>query len=181
MRHLLTRLVDILLVIPTAFAMPLLMLLGRLRVQTRFSRKVLDSGGVAVLRRHYYEPVVFPADLKLDLAVERIIPGLDMNAVGQVAFLSSFNFSAEIEEFATKGNPASNVALAFDFQNLSFRSGDAEIYYSTIRHLKPNRIIEIGGGHSTLRATCAATWLFFPNNAVRTFVGKPAGGTGAGS
>ena len=34
--------------------------------------------------------------------------------------------------------------------NGSFEEGDAEIYYQMIRYLKPNKILEVGSGHSTL-------------------------------
>ncbi len=39
--------------------------------------------------------------------------------------------------------------LDFDFHNAFFSGFDAVVYYSLIRHLQPNRVIEIGGGYST--------------------------------
>jgi hypothetical protein len=51
--------------------------------------------------------------------------------------MSSLSYRAELKE------------IEFDFNNDFFSGFDAAVYYSLIRHLKPQRIIEIGGGHST--------------------------------
>ena len=40
----------------------------------------------------------------------------------------------------------------FYIRNGGFEAGDAEYWYSVIRHFKPSRIIEIGSGNSTLIA-----------------------------
>src|SRR4030095_4946781 len=45
--------------------------------------------------------------------------------------------------------------LEFNFDNGFFSGFDAAVYYSLIRHLKPQRIIEIGGGYSTQLAASA--------------------------
>ncbi len=47
--------------------------------------------------------------------------------------------------------------LEFNFDNGFFSGFDAAVYYSLIRHLKPQRIIEIGGGYSTQLAAQALT------------------------
>ena len=46
-------------------------------------------------------------------------------------------------------------SFEFDFDNDFFNGFDAAIYYSLIRHLQPQRIVEIGGGYSTQIATNA--------------------------
>src|SRR2546421_946944 len=43
----------------------------------------------------------------------------------------------------------SEFRLLGKIYNEEFSSGDAEFYHSMIRHLRPNRVIEIGAGHST--------------------------------
>src|SRR6185503_1524888 len=43
----------------------------------------------------------------------------------------------------------------FEFNNGFFSGLDAAVYYGLIRHLKPRRIIEIGGGYSTRMAAKA--------------------------
>lgn len=37
----------------------------------------------------------------------------------------------------------------FHYNNGFFGSGDAELWYSMIRHLKPRMILEVGAGNST--------------------------------
>ena len=48
-------------------------------------------------------------------------------------------------------------AKGFYYHNSMFGPGDAEAYYSMIRRFRPKRIIEIGGGNSTLIAHLAVT------------------------
>ncbi len=47
------------------------------------------------------------------------------------------------------------LETSFDFDNGYFSGFDAAVYYSLIRHLKPQTIIEIGGGYSTAIAVKA--------------------------
>jgi hypothetical protein len=51
----------------------------------------------------------------------------------------------------------------FYFDNESFGIGDADVYYSMIRHLKPNNVVEIGGGFSTQLARLALNKNFKEN------------------
>jgi hypothetical protein len=46
--------------------------------------------------------------------------------------------------------PEAGHARAFRFGNGNFESGDADYWYQFVRTTRPNRIIEIGSGHSTL-------------------------------
>lgn len=127
---------------------PLAYAMGRLRHKAPRSRAILDRFNVAIVRRHYYEPVLFRDDLRHDLAAERLLPGLDLNEGGQLELLAQFSFA---EELAAIPHIAPS-RMEFGYLNDSFRAGDAELLYNMIRHFKPRRLYEIGSGHSTLMA-----------------------------
>jgi len=133
-----------------AFA-PLAHMLGRLRHKAPWSRAILDRFDVAVVRRHYYEPIFFPEDLRHDLARERPLPGLDLNEQGQLGLLAQFSYADELKAVPR----IARSRTEFGYRNGSFLAGDAELLYCMIRHFKPSRLYEIGSGHSTLMAQLA--------------------------
>ncbi|MCR6637763.1 MAG: class I SAM-dependent methyltransferase [Sporocytophaga sp.] len=103
---------------------------------------------------HYYEPMIDPyRQLKYSLRKDRNLPGIDLNIEGQIKFLSNLAFGDELLKFPVNDDGSND----FYYENGSFCSGDAEIYYSIIRHLKPFKIIEIGSGNSTIIAQKALT------------------------
>jgi len=118
------------------------------RAQNRLplSKRVLKYVGVLPVIHHYYEPVVYSEDLARPLSDERDIPGLDMNIQGQLDLLDQFKFNEDLADLPIEEQTTGK----FYFQNQWFESGDAEILFNMIRHLKPKRIIEVGGGYSTL-------------------------------
>ena len=118
------------------------------RAQNRLplSKRALKTIGVLPVIHHYYEPVVYAADLVRPLSEERDIPGLDLNIQGQLDLLAQFKFNEDLA-----GLPTEEQAPAeFYYQNRWFESGDAEVLFNMVRYLKPSRIIEVGGGYSTL-------------------------------
>lgn len=110
------------------------------------SRKILRILGVLPVRHHYYDPVVYPEDLRHPLTDERTIVGLDLNIPEQLDLLKNFKFNSELTEL-----PLDDQGIGgFFYRNRWFESGDAEFLFNMIRHFKPAKIIEIGGGYSTL-------------------------------
>jgi predicted O-methyltransferase YrrM len=105
--------------------------------------------GVFPIRDHYYEPLFNPKRLRNNLQKDRILPGIDFNVPGQLALLSRFSYSAELEELERSGR--------FDFSNPAFGRGDGEYLYSIIRHFRPRSILEVGSGFSTIIAHEAVT------------------------
>ena len=76
------------------------------------------------------------------------LPGIDWNTDEQLHLLKSFCFNEELKDV-----PETRIdELTFYMNNGAFESGDAEFLYNLIRLKKPARIIEIGGGNSTLMA-----------------------------
>ncbi len=106
-----------------------------------------DRWGYHIRPIHYYEPLPDFSSITLEqITRRRTYPGIDFRLEDQLVLVNELaNYRDELED------------LKFDFDNVFFSGFDAAIYYSLIRHLKPQRIIEIGGGHSTQIAASALT------------------------
>lgn len=98
-----------------------------------------DRWGYHIRPIHYYEPLPdFSSITAEQINQRRTHPGIDFHWEQQIALLVELaRYSDELR------------ALEFDFDNDYFGGLDAAIYYALIRHLQPQRIIEIGGGYST--------------------------------
>ena len=100
---------------------------------------VVDRWGYHIRPIHYYEPLPdFRSITAEQITRQRTFPAIDFDWENQVALLN---------EIASYHNEI--PSLDFDFNNDYFSGFDAAVYYALIRHLKPQRIIEIGGGYST--------------------------------
>ena len=108
----------------------------------------LLSRGLVVHCKNYYGPFVAATDIKKSLDDERNIPGLNLDFNIHKRFLNNLDFGPELVAIPDTGT---NI-LQYAYKKGMFGSGDAEIFYGIIRHLKPRRIIEIGAGSSTLIA-----------------------------
>ena len=109
-----------------------------------------DRWGYHIRPIHYYEPIPDFRTITLEkITRRREFPAIDFRWDDQLSLLNEL--TAYHDELS---------ALEFDFDNGFFSGFDAAVYYSLIRHLKPQRVIEIGGGYSTqlaakaLRADC---------------------------
>jgi hypothetical protein len=130
---------------------PVLRKLSERRTTMPRFNAMADAQGFQVRSTHYYEPTYSETDLPPDTAVDRALPGIDWNEVGQLALLAQFDFGDELRAFPqAKPGPSQ-----FGYQDTQYGNGDAEIYFSMVRTKKPRRIIEIGSGDSTLIATLA--------------------------
>jgi len=136
---------DILLACAALCVAPVVWLAARIGWRAPLTRKVFDSFSIAVLRHHYYTPVVFPGDLAVGLDSPRQLPGIDLKEEAQVRLLEALDFAAE----------ASEALAGFDFDNPNFVRIDGFVLYAMLRHFKPKRMIEIGSGYSTRIAACA--------------------------
>jgi hypothetical protein len=98
-----------------------------------------DRWGYHIRPIHYYEPLPdFRSITAEQINRRRTYPGIDFRWEDQLALLSQL--TAYRDEL---------LELEFDFENGYFSGFDAAVYYALIRYLKPQRIIEIGGGYST--------------------------------
>ena len=106
-----------------------------------------DRWGYHIRPIHFYEPIPdFRAITTEQITRRREFPTIDFNWDDQLALLD--DLAAYHDELST---------LKFNFNNGYFSGFDAAVYYALIRHLKPQRIIEIGGGYSTQLASKALT------------------------
>ncbi len=104
-----------------------------------------DRWGYHIRPIHYYEPIPDFRTITLEkITRRREFPEIDFRWDDQLSLLNEL--TAYHDELS---------ALEFDFDNGYFSGFDAAVYYSLIRHLKPQRIIEIGGGYSTQLAAKA--------------------------
>jgi len=111
--------------------------------------KIFMQLGILPILDHYYQPMINPQKhLTKSLRDDRELQGIDFNITEQLNILSKFNYNKELLNFPI--NKSKNIEFYYD--NGSYCSGDAEYLYNMIRYFKPNRIIEIGSGYSTLMA-----------------------------
>jgi hypothetical protein len=118
-------------------------LLFRLQSRPRLS----DRWGYHIRPIHYYEPIPDFRSITVEqITRRREFPAIDFRWNDQLALLNEL--TAYRDELRT---------LEFNFNNGYFSGFDAAVYYSLIRYLKPQKIIEIGGGYSTQLANKALT------------------------
>src|SRR5579871_6733179 len=78
MRH---RAVDFMSAFLIVLTGPALRFSSRAGASAPLTMRAQDYLDLAVRRHHYYEPIVFPGDLKNPLDQERLLPGLNMREV----------------------------------------------------------------------------------------------------
>jgi len=117
------------------------------------SRQSLRRMGLFPIRDHYYQPLFNDAHLTKPLSAVRTLPGIDWRPDDQVALLDQLRYANELQSLNLAAAPKGD--LDFFIANDGFGSGDAEFLYSMIRHIEPNRVIEVGSGNSTKIAQLA--------------------------
>jgi hypothetical protein len=120
--------------------------------------------GITVSPNHYYWPVPdFRAleSRKWPAEVEPV--GLDLRVSRQLDFLQTVVPQYQAE-WATESSPFFSVG--YNRSNGFFETVDAEIAYCLVRHYKPRRIVEVGGGYSS-RVMAAALGLNLKLDGVR--------------
>lgn len=106
---------------------------------------ISDRWGYHIRPIHYYEPLPDFSSITVEqVHRRRSYSAIDFRWHDQSALLSEL--TKYRDELSDTG---------FDFKNDFFNGFDAAVYYCLIRHLKPQRIIEIGGGYSTRLANKA--------------------------
>lgn len=108
------------------------------------TRLIFHKLGYLPIIDHYYEPLTFNAiGSKYRVRVSQLL----FNECKNFDFLQSI---ACPEEFNSEYADGIIKQTGFRFNNGAFESGDAETLYYFVRGLKPNKIIEIGAGNSSL-------------------------------
>jgi predicted O-methyltransferase YrrM len=100
---------------------------------------ISERWGYHIRPIHYYEPLPdFRSITAEQISRRRSYSAIDFKWKDQLTLLG------ELREYRDELHGS-----GFDFKNDFFSGFDAAVYYCLIRHLKPQRIIEIGGGYST--------------------------------
>jgi predicted O-methyltransferase YrrM len=100
---------------------------------------------------HYYSPIVLIDDIKKreceiwGECIKKEISGIDLRVFDQIELIN--NLSKYYPEIPFK--PEKQFGVRYYLDNEFYNYTDGIILYSMIRHLKPERIIEIGSGFSS--------------------------------
>ncbi len=132
---------------------PLTGLLQRLR-ENKFALRAmvaafrgLQKMGLSVIPNHFYWPIPDLREMEVrDWQTPASPAGLDLN-LGKQVDLAREILALHQEEWSFPDQPAGPVE--YHYNNGFFETVDAEVAYSLVRHSKPSRIIEVGGGYST--------------------------------
>jgi len=120
-------------------------------------RRAFAAGGLALVPRHYHQPIPDERDLSEPfLLAGSELPGVDLNEPVALDLLRTV-FPRSLDEFRGRF-PVEQAAGrdGFWLLNGAFMAVDAHAYYALLRHLAPRRVVEIGGGFSSLIAAAAA-------------------------
>ncbi len=100
---------------------------------------------------HAYSPIPSRRELERDaprLFAPRALPGVDLRAEEQLRLLAAL-----APFFATIPFPDTHTPpFRYFFKNSGYGFGDALIYWAMLNHLRPARILEIGGGFASALA-----------------------------
>lgn len=109
--------------------------------------RTFQSVGISLVPNHYYWPVPDFKELEArEWPAEQTPIGIDLALEKQLHFLQNVvpRYTAE---WASESGAISRAG--YKRGNGFFETIDAEIAYCLVRHIKPKRIIEVGGGHSS--------------------------------
>lgn len=139
-----------LIILPVVFLSGLVLLLyrkggsSRLKINTWMLKKI----GVFPIRDHFYEPFFNHKYLTKSLTEARFLPGLDFREKKQLKLLETLSYQREFDDFIDAQEKKTKDE-SFHFNNGNFESGDAEFLFNFLRHIKPQKVIEVGCGSST--------------------------------
>lgn len=94
---------------------------------------------------HFYSPLSNHADVQRGLSWQQSseyaeLPGVDLRETDQLALVAQLNLTGPFD------------GARFHPDNDQYAAADGAIYRAMLRHLQPERIIEVGSGHSTALA-----------------------------
>jgi len=118
---------------------------------------------------HFYSPIPSISQLKMDeeeiFAAPPGIRGVDLNEKTQLELLRQLGTYYPEQPFAAQATPGRRCF----FENPNYSYGDAIVLYCMIRHLRPQRIVEVGSGYSSC-VMLDTNELFFDNSIACTFI-----------
>lgn len=112
---------------------------------------IIEQHGFYLLKKHFYNPIPDTLDLRSRPQLwEKVntMPGVDQNLAEQVRYLKEI-FPRYREAYETL--PHEPIpSRKFFLDNDMFSDVDAQVLVCMLLHFQPQRIIEIGGGYSTV-------------------------------
>ncbi|MCB9458538.1 MAG: class I SAM-dependent methyltransferase [Anaerolineaceae bacterium] len=112
--------------------------------------------GFHVTQNHFYEPVPDTRDLKPEFwTTPSLLNGIDMNDEEQLHLLRDV-FPQFMDEYNDIPFEETDDPTKYFTNNIMFGGTDSLVYYCLVRHFKPDTILEVGSGFSTLIAAEAA-------------------------
>lgn len=113
------------------------------------AEKIFMFTGILPIPDQYYQPLINPRKhLKNSLSKPRNLPAVNFNDQEQLALLREFHYGEELLKIPL----TKTKDQTYYYNNKSFEAGDSEYLYSIIRHFKPEKIVEVGCGFSTMMA-----------------------------
>ena len=112
----------------------------------RANPRVADRLGYHIRKIHYYEPIPdFREITQSSLTTRRVSSAIHFQLDEQLQLLTAISaYSDELKALSIAGKDN-----GFPFKNEYFAGLDAAAYYALIRHLRPQKVVEIGSGYST--------------------------------
>ena len=130
----------------------------------RSAFRMFQRIGLSVSPNHFYWPVPDFRELESrKWPIESDTPGLNLGVDRQLDFLQTVVPQYQAE-WASPSAPF--FSGGYSYNNGYFEAVDAEIAYCLVRHFKPRRIVEVGGGYSS-RVMAAALNLNLKRDGVR--------------
>lgn len=123
-------------------------------MSTEELREQAARAGFDLVARNFYSPVpAVPPESDPTWVRRNELPGLGLDLDAQLWFGDSV-LAGYIKEFSLARDP---ILESFNLLNPWYGPIDAELLYATIRWLGPRRVLEIGGGQSSLVIGAAAS------------------------
>jgi predicted O-methyltransferase YrrM len=122
------------------------------RIATRALHRVASRLGLTVIPNPAYSPLVsVPAADDPVWTSRSDLPAVRCDLASQLALVEGMR--GELAEFTSEVR----AKRGFELWNGFYQAGDAETLYAMIRRLRPERLVELGSGYSTLvtAAACA--------------------------
>jgi len=108
-----------------------------------------DAIGYELVRKHYYSPIPDLRALNRDVFTRKsALAGVSIDPADGLAFLQR-----ELAPFLNEYRPpvvASSDPRRYYLDNGFYGTVDAEVLYAMVRRFRPNRVLELGSGLSTL-------------------------------
>lgn len=111
--------------------------------------QLAEKNGFHILKTGFYSTIPTVSELSDNVFKKKENLHIDWNEKEQINLLHELEkFSLEFQQLINENK--------YDLHAKAFSWHDSPVYYSLIRHFKPEHIIEVGGGNSTILAYYAS-------------------------